>query len=435
MLFALVLAASLSIVATPVVALAEEAPRCGGQRVTLLGTDGDDVLIGTEGPDVIHGLAGRDIIKGLGGDDVLCGGGGRDRIVGGPGADTLVGGRSRDSLKGGTGFDVLQGGAQADSLTGGPDGDVLRGGAGEDIATGGSGVDVCYAAASEDCDERPTAARHKVGPGESLLAGQQIRSRNGRVVLRVRRGGNVELMRDGVDLWDTDTEQHRNARLFMSPDGDLSVIWRGETVWHSSTASVGAFARLGNNANLVIKSARTVPLWDRRANPGMIDWHLPFPIGESWHAGAPHGENLSSLDFGPDSGTGRALAVASGVVGWYQCENGGQYLKIDHGAGYASTYYHLVNIRIELIGQWIEAGTVIGEAGNAVPCGGRSTFEHVHLTLWKDDARMSADGLMIRGYSVHAGSQPYYGHWKELATGEVILENPGGAVCCLPNYG
>lgn len=435
MLFALALVASALIVLSPASAAAEEALRCGGERVTLQGTDGDDVLVGTVGPDVIHGLAGRDIIKGLEGNDILCGGGGRDRVVGGAGDDALFGGLSEDVLKGGAGFDVVQGGAKADSIFGGPDGDVLRGGAGEDTADGGSGIDACYAATSEDCGEQPTERRNKIGSGESLLPGQQIRSHNGRVVLRVKRGGNVELLRDGLDLWDTDTERMQNARLAMSDGGSLSVVWRGESVWSSDTAANGAFAKLGNNANLTIKSAQAVPLWDRRAYPGMIDWHLPYPVGESWHAGAPHGENLSALDFGPDSGVGQVVTVASGLVGWYQCQSGGQYLKIEHGGGYASSYYHLVNIRTELVGQWIEAGTVIGEAGNAVPCGGRSTFEHVHVTLWMDDVRMSADGLMIRGYSVHAGSQPYYGHWKDLETGQVILENPGGAVCCLPNHG
>ncbi len=175
--------------------------------------------------------------------------------------------------------------------------------------------------------------------------------------------------------------------------------------------------------------------WDRRANPGIPDWHLPFPVGESWYAGAPHGENLSALDFGPASGVGEVVAVASGTVGWFECHDGGRFIQIDHGAGFMSTYYHVVNVRAELVGRWIEAGTVIGEAGNAVPCGGRSTFEHIHLTLWRDGYRQSADGLMIRGYSVHAGSEPYSGHWKDAASGETILVNPGLAACCLLNRG
>ncbi len=434
-LLVLALVATALIALAPVPAAAEEPLLCGGERVTLMGTAGDDVLVGTDGPDVIHGLAGRDVITGLGGNDVLCGGGGRDTLVGGDGDDALFGGPAHDVLKGGAGHDVLQGGKKSDSLSGGRDGDVLRGGEGEDTGDGGLGADVCYSVVAEACGEKPTERRNKVSSEETLLPGQRIRSHNGRFVLRVERGGNVQLLANGVDLWDTDTERHRNARLTMSAAGNLSVMWRGEAVWSSGTASEGAFAKLGNNANLTIKSAQTVPLWDRRTNPGTIDWHLPFPIGERWHAGAPHGENLSALDFGPDSGVGRAVAVASGLVGWHQCETGGRYLKIEHGEGYASTYYHLVNIRTDLVGRWIEAGTVIGEAGNAVPCGGSSTFEHVHVTLWMDDVRMSADGLMIRGYSVHAGSQPYFGHWKDLATGEVILENPGGAVCCLPNNG
>ncbi|NND02762.1 MAG: peptidoglycan DD-metalloendopeptidase family protein, partial [Acidimicrobiia bacterium] len=366
--FALALTASSVMTLSPATA-ATEAVRCGGQRVTLVGTSGDDVIVGTNGPDVIHGLAGRDVIKGFGGNDVICGGGGRDTLWGGAGDDALFGGPAQDSLRGGAGFDVVQGGSSDDVLVGGPDGDVLRGGAGEDVAAGGGGADVCYAALSEACGEKPTDRRNKLAALESLLPGQQIRSAGGRVVLRVKRNGNVELIRDGIDVWDTDTDRHRNARLSMSAGGELTVMWRGEAVWSTGTASEGAFARLGRNANLTVKSAAAVPLWDRRSNPGMIDWHLPYPIGESWHAGAPHGENLSALDFGPNSGVGQVVSVASGTMGWYQCETGGQYIKIEHGGGYASSYYHLVNIRTDLVGEWIEAGTVIGEAGNAVPCG------------------------------------------------------------------
>jgi hypothetical protein len=88
--------------------------RCSGQRNTVLGTRGDDVLTGTPGRDVISGLGGRDRISGLAGNDLLCGGAGPDKLFGGPGRDKLIGGKGRDRLIGGKGRDRLRGGAGLD---------------------------------------------------------------------------------------------------------------------------------------------------------------------------------------------------------------------------------------------------------------------------------------------------------------------------------
>ncbi len=47
---------------------------CNGEQVTIIGTEGNDILTGINGPDVIHGLGGVDIIRGMGGNDTICGG-------------------------------------------------------------------------------------------------------------------------------------------------------------------------------------------------------------------------------------------------------------------------------------------------------------------------------------------------------------------------
>ena len=60
-------------------------------RITIKGTDGDDILVGTDGPDVIAGFGGDDLIIGRGGDDVLCGGDGDDWIEDGTGRDLMYG--------------------------------------------------------------------------------------------------------------------------------------------------------------------------------------------------------------------------------------------------------------------------------------------------------------------------------------------------------
>ncbi len=57
------------LVIAPVAATA--AISCGGERVTIPGTSGNDILTGTAGRDVIHGRGGDDVIRGLGGNDLI----------------------------------------------------------------------------------------------------------------------------------------------------------------------------------------------------------------------------------------------------------------------------------------------------------------------------------------------------------------------------
>lgn len=83
--------------------------RCRGDRATILGTDGPDVLAGTAGRDVIAGLAGDDVIRGLGAGDYICAGDGDDELHGDDGHDSLLGGPGDDRIDGGAGtFDLVE---------------------------------------------------------------------------------------------------------------------------------------------------------------------------------------------------------------------------------------------------------------------------------------------------------------------------------------
>ena len=141
---------------------------CNGEQVTIIGTEGNDIIIGTDGPDVIHGLGGVDIIRGMGGDDIICGGDaadflsgvdgndiilgehGDDAIWGGPGNDIIDGGDGHDSIKGGYGNDELNGGDGHDVLDGLAGDDILKGNYGNDTLYGGSGVDQLYGGSGPD---------------------------------------------------------------------------------------------------------------------------------------------------------------------------------------------------------------------------------------------------------------------------------------------
>jgi hypothetical protein len=87
---------------------------CGGAKVTIKGTNGDDVINGTDQRDVINGLRGNDVIHGMEGDDAICGDKGNDELYGDEGNDSLYGEAGKDTLEGDDGYDVLYGGAQSD---------------------------------------------------------------------------------------------------------------------------------------------------------------------------------------------------------------------------------------------------------------------------------------------------------------------------------
>lgn len=118
---------------------------CGGKKVTIYGTPGDDRITGTDGADVIHGLQGHDHIRGLDGNDTICGGAGHDLLTGGQGFDVLYGAQGNDHLSAnGSGRDDIAGsrmfgGAGHDKLVGSNRWDRMQGGPGNDTLTHGPG--------------------------------------------------------------------------------------------------------------------------------------------------------------------------------------------------------------------------------------------------------------------------------------------------------
>ncbi len=147
--------------------------------VTIMGTEGDDVIRGTEGRDVIAGLGGNDRIWGLGGNDLICGGLGDDWIDGGNGNDFILG-DTGDTFRLGfpAGFDVPGGddvilGSEGDDGLAGEGGkDQLRGGDGNDFATGQMGDDNVFG--DDGVDDLFGGPGHDVvhgGDGDDFLVG------------------------------------------------------------------------------------------------------------------------------------------------------------------------------------------------------------------------------------------------------------------------
>jgi Ca2+-binding RTX toxin-like protein len=185
-------AATLALLATASGA-ADTAPTCMGEKATIVGTEGDDLIAGTSKDDVIVALAGNDVISAHDGDDLVCGGDGNDRIDGGDGffdgidggagddwidggdatftfaiyddspgpvsanlvaktvtgdgtdtlanVNSLIGSPYDDILKGDNGLNLIVGGDGNDRITAGGFADLLSGDAGDDVIDGGPGRD------------------------------------------------------------------------------------------------------------------------------------------------------------------------------------------------------------------------------------------------------------------------------------------------------
>ena len=100
---------------------AAAAPRCFGEKATIVGTSHADVLNGTKHGDVIVGLGGGDTIRGRGRGDLICAGKGSDTVLGGPGIDLIFGEGGGDEIRGqGGAFNQAVPGPGNDFVDGGP---------------------------------------------------------------------------------------------------------------------------------------------------------------------------------------------------------------------------------------------------------------------------------------------------------------------------
>lgn len=173
-LLAAVLACTAGLLLVPLVGNAA-AITCGGKKVTIIGTPGNDVIVGKAASDVIYGGGGNDRISGgANGNDTICGGPGDDTLIGGRGFDSLYGEEGNDTLLGETGSDMLDGGAGQDQLSGSKGADTLHGGAGDDVLTGAKGPDQLEGGSGNDyIDGEQGSDEIEGGPGDDKLLGDK----------------------------------------------------------------------------------------------------------------------------------------------------------------------------------------------------------------------------------------------------------------------
>ncbi|WP_435826076.1 LamG-like jellyroll fold domain-containing protein [Micromonospora taraxaci] len=108
-------------------------------------------------------------------------------------------------------------------------------------------------------------AKKTLAEGETLTAGQYLRSDVGNYQLLMQDDGNLVLYQDGVALWDTGTFINQGAYATLQPDGNL-VVYRsdGAALWATNTWGTAASQLvLTDNGDLVLLDPGGTIIWRR----------------------------------------------------------------------------------------------------------------------------------------------------------------------------
>lgn len=284
----------------------------------------------------------------------------------------------------------------------------------------------------------PAATGGRLTRETEVRAGTCVNSPDASHRLCVGTDGGFGVYRGGTALWTSGTTGAAPRSLRIGPDGNVRLYaLDGGVLWQSSTAGTTATElAVQNDGDLMLRTATGSIVWSSMSSATAPRWRLPFGAGQRWAAGAPHANSggtagaRGALDFGPTvGGDRRVLSIADGTVYRVQCGTS-SYLGVNHANGWQSTYYHLVNYQEQLVGQFVPAGTYLGDVGRTVPCGGGATFDHVHLVIRRAGNPVSVEGMRFGGYTVRSDGRDYWGFWTD-ATGRRVLTAPGGAACCL----
>jgi hypothetical protein len=133
-----------------------------------------------------------------------------------------------------------------------------------------SSIGVTTADAASTSTAQAAAVSDTLLPGQKLMPGQFIRSKNGLYTLQMQKHGNVTLTRAGYPtLWSSGTYRW-NAVLVMGQDGTMAVIWGRTKIWSIGAKSPLAKAMLPDNGNLGIYNTRGKAVWNRHMVIGTL---------------------------------------------------------------------------------------------------------------------------------------------------------------------
>jgi murein DD-endopeptidase MepM/ murein hydrolase activator NlpD len=115
-----------------------------------------------------------------------------------------------------------------------------------------------------------------------------------------------------------------------------------------------------------------------------VNARITSPYGERVHPVLHTRIMHDGVDFGAACGTDVRAAAAGTVVAVEHNSASGNRVKIDHGDGVITGYYHLSAFKTS-VGAKVEQGDVIGEVGST----GRSTGCHLHFAKMDESGTYS----------------------------------------------
>ncbi|MGD1994377.1 MAG: pre-peptidase C-terminal domain-containing protein [Anaerolineae bacterium] len=143
---------------------------------------------------------------------------------------------------------------------------------------------------------------------------------------------------------------------------------------------------------------------------------FPFPLGATWWFngvhnwnGGSYGRPYSSMDFGTNSlscsypPSDDWTVAAAGGTGYhpsgYPC-----WYRIDHGNGWMTSYYHLLN---PVPNGSVQRNDPVGTISCEICAGGFATSPHVHFSLLYNGAYVELHGTQLSGWTIHEGDGGY----------------------------
>lgn len=193
-----------------------------------------------------------------------------------------------------------------------------------------------------------------------------------------------------------------------------------------------------------------------------ISLALPWAPGQAWrYVGGPHstlgcpdksftctgGKPWNSLDFSGGDGVVRAAADGT-VEQTTQCPaRNSNFVIINHGEGWHTTYYHLIDIpqAITEAGHVVHAGDRLGKISAMTGCEGHADGPHVHFSVARyqgpyswHGGRVDLGGFQIGSWLFHDGHTQYSGcatnvvSGHEVCPGELMSNNGAMFEACRP---
>jgi murein DD-endopeptidase MepM/ murein hydrolase activator NlpD len=181
------------------------------------------------------------------------------------------------------------------------------------------------------------------------------------------------------------------------------------------------------------------------ADAGASQLSFPFAPAQTWIFNGPHNGAViasrpwNAVDFG-DLGSGYngndvAVAARDGTV----TSNGCDMVRIDHGDGWATAYWHLhVSAGLGAVGRGAPLGKFFRPNPPNIPSGPCTQWgsgPHVHFAVYHYGNEVSVDGMAIGGWIMHAGASQYHGSATRIRDGLTVQGIKSGGSGRITNEG